>query len=80
MDRFDAAGGVFLTFEHSVNLAIQKCFNIPSDHDVTKGTLVKDNTCDAEVADREDVAGLIGAFIAADFSSFQGYIFCKILW
>ena len=40
MDKFDEAAGVFLTFYHSVNLAIQKCFNIPSDHYVTNGTLV----------------------------------------
>ena len=43
MDKFDEAVGVFLTFYHSVNIAIQKCFNIPSDHYVTNGSLVNNN-------------------------------------
>ena len=43
LDRFHEAAGVFLTFKHSVNLTIQKGFNIHSGHYVTNGTLVNNN-------------------------------------
>ena len=47
MDRYDEEAGVFLNIYHSVNLAVQKCCNILSDHYVTNGTLVNNNNTKA---------------------------------